>query len=75
MASDHDKFRGDADASGRMAAFSTEAGTRYHILMAFSILVIAPVIILYLFTQKYNCERGKQIRTERIKRKERGKER
>ena len=36
-----------------MAAFSTEAGTRYNILMAFSILVIAPVIILYLFTQKY----------------------
>lgn len=36
-----------------MAAFSTEAGTRYHVLMAFSILVIAPVIILYFFTQKY----------------------
>jgi len=36
-----------------LAAFSTEAGTRYNILMAFSVLMIAPIIILYLFTQKY----------------------
>lgn len=36
-----------------LAAFSTEAGTRYHILMAFSVLMVAPVIIMYLFTQKY----------------------
>lgn len=35
------------------AAFSTEAGTKYHILMAFSILMIAPVIIMYIFAQKY----------------------
>lgn len=36
-----------------LATFSTEAGTNYNILMAFSILMIAPVIILYLFTQKH----------------------
>lgn len=36
-----------------LAAFSTEAGTRYHILMAFSVVVIAPIIIMYIFTQKY----------------------
>lgn len=36
-----------------LAAFSTEAGTRYHILMAFSVMMIAPIIIMYLFTQKY----------------------
>ncbi|WP_346884186.1 carbohydrate ABC transporter permease [Clostridium sp. UBA4395] len=36
-----------------LAAFSTEAGTRYNILMAFSVLMITPIIILYLFTQKY----------------------
>lgn len=36
-----------------LAAFSTEAGTRYHILMAFSIMMVAPIIIIYIFTQKY----------------------
>lgn len=36
-----------------LAAFSTEAGTRYHILMAFSIMMVAPIIIIYVFTQKY----------------------
>lgn len=36
-----------------LAAFSSEAGTRYNILMAFSVMMIAPVIILYLFTQKH----------------------
>lgn len=36
-----------------LAVFSTEAGTRYHILMAFSIMMVAPIIILYIFMQKY----------------------
>jgi multiple sugar transport system permease protein len=36
-----------------LAAFSTEAGTRYNILMAFSVMMIAPIIILYLITQKH----------------------
>ena len=36
-----------------LAAFSTEAGTRYHILMAFSIMMVTPIIIIYLITQKY----------------------
>ncbi|MDU1414252.1 MAG: carbohydrate ABC transporter permease [Clostridium sp.] len=36
-----------------LAAFSTESGTRYHILMAFSVLMVAPIIVMYLFTQKY----------------------
>lgn len=36
-----------------LAVFSTEAGTRYHILMAFSIMMVAPIIILYVFMQKY----------------------
>lgn len=35
------------------AAFSTEAGTKYNILMAFSVLIIIPIVILYIFTQKY----------------------
>ena len=53
MASDHDKFRGDADASGRNGSIFNRGGNKISYLMAFSILVIAPVIILYLFTQKY----------------------
>ncbi|MBZ9633557.1 carbohydrate ABC transporter permease [Clostridium sp. FP1] len=36
-----------------LAAFSSEAGTRYNVLMAFSVMMVAPVIILYLFTQKH----------------------
>lgn len=36
-----------------LAVFSTEAGTRYHILMAFSLMMVSPIIIIYLFTQKY----------------------
>lgn len=36
-----------------LAYFSTEAGTSYHTLMAFSLMIIAPTIIVYLFTQKY----------------------
>lgn len=36
-----------------LAVFSTEAGTRYHILMAFSLMMVAPIIILYIFMQKY----------------------
>ena len=36
-----------------LMAFSTESGTDYHILMAFSILMISPVILLYLITQNY----------------------
>lgn len=36
-----------------LAAFSTEAGTRYNLLMAFSVVVIIPIIIMYVFTQKY----------------------
>lgn len=36
-----------------LAAFSTEAGTNYNILMAFSLMIIAPTLIVYFFTQKY----------------------
>lgn len=36
-----------------LAYFSTEAGTHYHTLMAFSIMMITPTILVYLFTQKY----------------------
>lgn len=35
------------------AAFSTEAGVRYNTLMAFSVLMTIPIILIYLFTQKY----------------------
>ncbi len=36
-----------------LAYFSTEAGTQYNILMAFSLLIISPTLIVYLLTQKY----------------------
>lgn len=36
-----------------LAYFSTEAGTDYNALMAFSLMIIMPTIIVYLFTQKY----------------------
>jgi multiple sugar transport system permease protein len=36
-----------------LAAFSTEAGTKYNMLMAFSAMIIIPVLIMYFLTQKY----------------------
>lgn len=36
-----------------LQAFTTEAGTKYELLMAASTLVVLPMIILYLFLQKY----------------------
>ena len=36
-----------------LAFFSSEAGTHYNTLMAFSLMMIAPTLIVYLFTQKY----------------------
>ncbi len=36
-----------------LAAFSTEAGTKYNMLMAFSAMIIIPILIMYFFTQKY----------------------
>lgn len=36
-----------------LAYFSTEAGTVYNTLMAFSLMIIAPTLIIYFFTQKY----------------------
>lgn len=36
-----------------LAYFSTEAGVQYNTLMAFSLMIIAPTLIVYLFTQKY----------------------
>ena len=36
-----------------LAYFSTEVGTSYHTLMAFSLMMIAPTVIVYLLTQKY----------------------
>lgn len=36
-----------------LAYFSTESGTSYNTLMAFSLMIIAPTLIVYLFTQKY----------------------
>lgn len=35
-----------------LAVFSTEAGSRYNISMAFSLLMILPIIMLYLINQK-----------------------
>lgn len=35
-----------------LSFFSTEAGTSYHILMAFSLMIIAPILILYILMQK-----------------------
>lgn len=36
-----------------LAAFSTEAGTKYNMLMAFSAMIIIPILIMYFFTQKH----------------------
>ena len=36
-----------------LAYFSTEAGVSYNTLMAFSLLIISPTLMVYLFTQKY----------------------
>lgn len=36
-----------------LQAFTTEAGTRYHLLMAASTIVVAPMIIVYFFLQRY----------------------
>lgn len=36
-----------------LAFFSTEAGVKYNTLMAFSIMIILPTLVVYLFTQKY----------------------
>ncbi|SFK57211.1 carbohydrate ABC transporter membrane protein 2, CUT1 family [Marinilactibacillus piezotolerans] len=36
-----------------LQAFTTEAGTQYELLMAASTIVIAPMIIIYLFLQRY----------------------
>lgn len=36
-----------------LAFFSTEAGVKYNILMAFSLMIVLPAFIVYLFTQKY----------------------
>lgn len=36
-----------------LAYFSTEAGVRYNTLMAFSLMIILPTLIVYLLTQKY----------------------
>ena len=36
-----------------LAYFSTESGTDYNTLMAFSLMIIAPTVIVYLLTQKY----------------------
>nr|WP_312578057.1 carbohydrate ABC transporter permease [Sedimentibacter sp.] len=36
-----------------LAAFSTEAGTKYNMLMAFSAMIIIPILVVYFFTQKY----------------------
>lgn len=36
-----------------LQAFTTEAGTQYELLMAASTIVVLPMIVLYLFLQKY----------------------
>ena len=36
-----------------LAYFSTEAGVQYNTLMAFSLLIISPTLIVYALTQKY----------------------
>ncbi|MCI8477470.1 MAG: carbohydrate ABC transporter permease [Oscillospiraceae bacterium] len=36
-----------------LAFFSTEAGVKYNTLMAFSLMIILPTLIVYLLTQKY----------------------
>ncbi|MEC6748408.1 carbohydrate ABC transporter permease [Marinilactibacillus sp. XAAS-LB27] len=36
-----------------LQAFTTEAGTQYELLMAASAIVVAPMVIIYLFLQRY----------------------
>ena len=36
-----------------LSYFSTEVGTDYNTLMAFSLMIITPTVLVYLFTQKY----------------------
>lgn len=36
-----------------LQAFTTEAGTQYELLMAASVIVVAPMVIIYLFLQRY----------------------
>lgn len=36
-----------------LAFFSTEAGVQYNTLMAFSVMIVLPTVIVYLFTRKY----------------------
>ena len=39
-----------------LQAFTTEAGTQYELLMAASTIVVVPMIIVYIFLQKYIIE-------------------
>lgn len=39
-----------------LQAFTTEAGTQYELLMAASTIVVVPMIIIYIFLQKYIIE-------------------
>ena len=39
-----------------LQAFTTEAGTQYELLMAASTIVVIPMVIIYLFLQKYIIE-------------------
>ena len=36
-----------------LQAFTTEAGTQFELLMAASTLVVVPMVVIYLFLQKY----------------------
>lgn len=36
-----------------LAAFSTEAGILYNTLMAFSLMIISPILLVYFFARKY----------------------
>ncbi|MFR2692467.1 MAG: carbohydrate ABC transporter permease [Enterocloster bolteae] len=36
-----------------LAAFSTEAGVQYNTLMAFSLMIISPILLVYFFARKY----------------------
>ena len=44
-----------------LASFTQEAGTEYHLLMAAATLTILPVVVIYLFTQKWFEEGAEQI--------------
>ena len=39
-----------------LQAFTTEAGTQFELLMAASTIVVIPMVIIYLFLQKYIIE-------------------